>query len=345
MISHTGKAWGVLLGLLIMPIFAHAQLLTGFERPLNLTTRPEYPKAGDSVTLSVQSYGIDLDRSVVIWYADGKEIARGNSMNETIVAAGKLGSATEITVIAEEESGLIGSASATIRPAEVDLLWESDSYVPPYYRGRNFAGAESVIRAQAVVRFVTPDGVELPESSIVYAWNRGSTRIATGRGRSSVTFPGPALFGGETLTVTAESIDGRFHGKASARIDSVEPTLELYENHPLFGVLYHRALTGSAVTLEREQKVSGIPYFAHMKSLNDEDLVYEWTVAGLKLRPDPEEPQTLTVASKGYAGPVAIRLVLTSTKNWFLKAEAAWELVFSESGSIFGGADPFAPQP
>jgi hypothetical protein len=183
----------------------------------------------------------------------------------------------------------------------------------------------------------------VPENSIIYSWNKGSTRIASGRGRSSVSFSGPAFFGNETLSVTAESLDGIYYGRASVQIAGAESTLELYENHPLFGVLYHRALVGSVSTLEREQKVTAVPYFAHITTPNDEDLVYEWTVGSLKLRPDPDHPDTLTVTSNGYSGPARIELSLTSAKNWFLKATGSWELVFSESGSFFNGDDPFVP--
>lgn len=345
MISHTGKAWGFLLCVLFVSSFAHAQLLTGLERPLNLTMTPTYPVAGDAIHFSVQSYGVDLDRSSIVWYADGKEIARGNGLREAEATAGALGSATKITVVAEEPNGLIGSAEAVIRPTEVDLLWHADSYAPPYFRGRVFAGAGSTIRAQAIVRFVNADKTVVAENNIVYQWYVDSTQIATGRGRSSVSLPAPTIFGNATLTVIATSVDGIYRGQASTRIASTDPVLELYENHPLFGILYHRALVGSATTLEREQKVTAIPYFAHISDLNDSDLVYAWNAEGLALQADTEHPETLTVTTSGYAGPVDISLSLTSMQNWFLKAEGSWELIFAEGTTIFDRLNPFAPNP
>lgn len=337
MASHTGKAWGVLLCALIVPLFSYAQVsLTGLERPLDLTMVPEYPAPGDSVTLTISSYGVDLDRSAIVWYADGKEIAHGNGLTTTNVTAGKLGTAADITIVAQEQEGLIGSAHATIRPTEVDLLWESDSYAPPYFRGRTLAGTNATIRAQAVARFVRPDGSTIAEDGIVYSWYRGTTRIASGRGRSSVNTSGPSLFGSDTLSVVAESADGIYHGRASIRIDGVDPTLELYENHPLFGVLYHRALSDSATTLETELKVTAVPYFAHVAVPHDANLTYKWKLESTALAPDPKHPETFTVATKGYTGPVAIELNLTSASDLFLKATNSWKIVFGESGSFFG---------
>lgn len=341
MVSLRRSTWGLLV-LLIVPFFTHAQLLTGLERPLDVSMTPQYPAAGEEVQLSVSSYGLDLDRSAIIWYADGKEIARNTT--ETKVTAGKLGSLINITVVAEETDGLIGSGSARIRPTEVDLIWSSDSYAPPYFKGRKLAGSSARIRAEALVRFVRADGTLIPSNEIIYTWHRGTTRILQGRGRSSVEFAGPALFSSEEVTVSAQSTDGAYVGRASVRISGVDPTLELYENHPLFGVLYHRALTGSVVTAEKEQRVTAVPYFAHVSTPEEKALSYSWSVAGGPVRPNPDEPQNLTVTSNGYAGPARIELDLTSASDLFLKARGSWELVFSES-ALFSGSgsdDPFA---
>lgn len=334
------SAWG-LLAVLVVPAFTHAQLsLTGLERPLDVSMTPQYPAAGEEVKLKVSSYGIDLDRSGIVWYAGGKEIARDT--RETAVTAGKLGSLTDITVVAQEPDGLIGSGSARIRPTEVDLIWSSDSYAPPYFKGRRLAGSSARIRAEAHARFVRPDGSMISSRDIIYSWNRGATRILSGRGRSSVEFAGPALFSSEEVSVIAQSADGAYIGRASVRISGIDPTIELYENHPLFGVLYHRALTGSVATAEKEQKVTAVPYFAHVSTPAEKSLTYEWTVAGSAIAPDPDEPQTLTITSNGYAGPARIGLDITSMDDLFLKARGAWELVFSESSLFSGSGDPFA---
>lgn len=341
MISLRRNAWGLFV-LLIVPVIAHAQLLTGLERPLDVSMVPQYPAAGEEVSLSISSYGVNLDRSAIVWFADGKEIARNTT--EVKVTAGKLGSVMNVTVVAEEPDGLIGSGSARIRPTEVDLIWSSDSYAPPYFKGKRLAGSSARIRAEAIVRFVRPDGTTISSSDIIYTWNRGSARILSGRGRSWVELAGPALFSSEEITIHAQSIDGTYLGRASVRISGVDPTIELYENHPLFGVLYHRALTGSVATAEKEQKVTAVPYFAHISSPSDAALSYRWNIAGLAVKPDPDEPQTVSITTNGYAGPAGIQLDLTSVDDLFLKARGTWELVFSES-VLFSGADsndPFA---
>ena len=322
--------------------FADAQLtLTGLERPLSLSISPQYPAAGDTIRLSLQSYALDLDRSSVVWYANGKEIAKGNGMVSTSVTAGTLGSEIVLDVVAEEESGLVGSAHAEIRPTEVDLLWETDSYVPPFYKGRALAGTSANIRAQAIARFKKTNGTMVPDTDIIFSWYKGATRFASGRGKSMVSFIGPTLFSEDRISVVAESADTTLKGSAQARIVAVDPSAELYENHPLFGVLYHRALVGSVATLENEQKVTAVPYFAHVLSPRDPGLSYEWHVNNSVIAPNPESPDDLIITANGYIGPATIGLSLTSATDWFLRAIGNWTIEFGGNTNGIFGNNPF----
>ncbi|MEK7509603.1 MAG: hypothetical protein AAB605_02720 [Patescibacteria group bacterium] len=335
---------GTLLSLAYAPA-ARAQFsLTGLERPLTLSMTPEYPMSGDTVRLTVQSYGLDLNRSEVVWYENEKEIARGTGVTTASVTAGALGSRTTVEVVAEDEAGLIGSAQATIRPTEVDLLWESDSYVPPFYEGRALPGTSAIIRAQALARFKQTNGTLLPDTSIIYTWYKGNTRMSSGRGRSSFSFPGPTLFGTDDIRVVAESTDGTLRGEARTRIQSVDPSLELYENHPLFGVLFHRALVSGARTTETEEEVVAFAYFAHVESPRDQSLTYVWRVNDQNVTPDPKAPHTLLITTNNYTGPATIELSLTSLTDIFLRATGSWQLTFIQGNATIFGTDPFTNQ-
>ena len=322
--------------------FTSAQLsLTGLERPLSLMMAPEYPAPGENVHLTVQSYGLDLNRSIVVWYENGKEIARGIGVTTATIIAGKLGSRTTIEVVAEDDAGLVGSAQATIRPTEVDLLWQTDSYVPPFYEGRALPGTSATIRAQALARFKQMNGALLPDTSIIYTWYKNGTKIASGRGKSSAMFPGPTLFGSDDIRVVAESADGTLRGATRARITSVDPSVELYENHPLFGTLFHRALAAGARTTETEEEVVAVPYFAHVRSPRDASLSYAWEVNGTPVAADPKVPDTLIITTDGYTGPATITLTLTSLADIFLRATGSWQIIFDQGNSTIFGTDPF----
>ncbi|HWO07726.1 MAG TPA: hypothetical protein VNM40_04075 [Candidatus Paceibacterota bacterium] len=321
--------------------FVEAQSDIIFERQLDLTLTPAHPAPGQTVQLSIQTYALDLRRSMVVWYVNDREILRGIDRREASVVVGNLGTETAIRVIAEDEEGLVATAEAIIRPTEIDLLWEADSYVPPFYGGRTLPGTNSTIRAQAIARFRTPSGAPIDDSNIVYTWYRNDAIVADGRGKSSVTVSGPSLFGADTLRVVAVSADKTLSAETSVRIPAVDPFVMLHENHPLFGVLYHRSLEPGATTLETEQKVTAVPYFADIVSPGEPSLLYEWTVNGATIAPDPEEPQTLTITAEGYTGPADIELSLMSARDIFLHAVGKWQLVFGEQSRFFSGLNPF----
>ncbi len=332
------RSLAVIAFVLLAPL-AHAQ--TGLERELSLTLSPEYPAPGDTVQLSIETFALDLNRSVVVWYVNDTEIARGVGIAESSIQVGAAGTETTVKVVAEDEAGILGSASATIRPSQVDLLWEAAAYAPPFYKGRTLPGSDSPIRAQALARFRTTNGTLVPESNIIYTWYRNGSVATSGRGKSAVTLPGPGLFGSDTIRVTLASVDGSFTGAASTRITSTDPFAMLYENHPLFGILFHRSLEAGANTLETEQKVTAIPYFSNILTPLDPSLNYEWEVNGERIQPDPREPQTLTIATGGYQGPVDIALSIMSSRDIAMRAAGNWRLTFGSGDSLLSGLNPF----
>ncbi|MFZ2886967.1 MAG: hypothetical protein WA021_04075 [Minisyncoccia bacterium] len=313
--------------------FAYAQ--SDFGRELILTISPTYPAPGQTVRLSIKTYALDLDRSTVTWFVNEKEVARGVGLMETTIVAGQYGAESRIDVVAVDEEEVSARATAVIRPTEVDLLWEAASYAPPFYTGRVLPGASSPIRAQAIARFTSADGKPVADKDIVYTWYRNDAVTVSGRGKSSVVVPGPTLFGADIFRVVAVSADKTLSGEASTRIPSVDPFTMLYENHPLFGILYHRSIEPGATTLETEQKVTAVPYFAGIVSPSDPRLMYEWSVNGTRIEPNPQEPQTLTVTANDYRGPATINLSLMSSSDALLRALGEWQLVFGSSDTSF----------
>jgi len=318
--------------------FAHAQL---FARELTLSMSPEYPAPGETVRLSIQTHALDLPRSQVIWYVNKREVGRGFGLSEITAQLGAAGSATEIRVVAEDIEGLIATSETVIRPTEVDLLWEATSYVPPFYEGRPLPGGSTPIRAQAVARLRASGGALIPERDIVYTWYRNNTIVSSGRGKSSALLPGPLLFGADSIRVTVESADRTLKGAAQTRIVAVEPFLSFHEDHPLFGVLYHRSLEGSVNTLETELDVTAVPYFADITSPSDQALIYEWKMNDYTITADPVDPQTLALAANGYRGAVNVTLALTSARDIAMRAVGSWTLVFGAADTGFFGQNPF----
>lgn len=338
---------GQFLFLALLCFFSAAPVLAqeiplSIDRPVVLRLIPEYPHPGEPVVVRAESSSLNMGTAAFTWYQNGKEITRGEGVNEIQFTAGDLGSKTSVAITVSDGE-VTTNATLTFRPAIVDIVWESDAYAPPFYRGRVFPGPESAIKARAIVRFIGENGLALPESTITYNWYRNGTYVASasGRGRSSITIPAPSLSATDTITVRAEALNAQFVTEISEKIPGKDPALLLYENHPLFGVLFHRALQGSAPTFETEQSVYVVPYFANVATARDANLRYSWTVNGIPAQPDPQNPQGLTITAGEYEGPASIAIELTSITNMFLRSTGVWELIFGGTGQSTPTSGPF----
>lgn len=320
----------------------HAQIAPPTESGrIIISITPDSPLPGSIVRLSAAGGMTDLEHSDITWYADKEAIAEGFGLTEASISVGSLGSEVDVVVIAQSSDGTSATGEAFISPAEVAIVWESDSYTPPFYKGRALPSAGTKIRMQAVARLILPDGSSVPESDIIYTWRRNGSVIqtASGRGRSFAIFPAPALFGKDSFGVETVSADGTRSGKADVTISSVEPVLALYENHPLFGILYSDAFGQMTSVRDPEMTFAAVPYFAQANSADDPQLVYGWRVNGQQIPADYSRPSEITISGGASGGGADISLSLTRARNWYMKADGAWRFLLPAGGGE--GTDPF----
>jgi len=326
------------LTFLLLAVSTHAQIDFGVDFSISLT--PAHPSPGEIVRLEVSSALLDLQIGEIIWYANEKEIARGPGKTTIELTAPALGAQTRVRALYIEEGFERAKADSTIRPVEIDLLWESDSYTPPWYKGRALPSAGTNVRLEAIPRFVRTDGTRVNSADIIFTWKRNGYAIpgTSGRSRSKVLIESPALFATDDISVEARSADGVFAGEASVRIPSSEPVLSLYENHPLFGVLHHNALSAANQLEEEEISFTAIPYFADATSPRDQALVYEWRVSTNVIPNDPAQPNEITINAEGSSGNAQIDLSLSHATNFFMQVAEMWNVIL---GAGEGLQNPF----
>jgi hypothetical protein len=329
------------IGVLLLATPAYAQLgLPGIENALMIGLTPAHPGPHDHVHLTVQSSAIDLSQSAITWSSNGTVMAQGMGVTSADVVAGALGTQTKIGVEADAPDGTIARAQAVIAPTEVDLLFEADSYVPPFYKGRALPSANTNVIVQAIPHFVNPDGSEMAAAKLVYTWKKDGQVMGTlsGTGKSSAIIPAPLLYGSDDISVDVASADNTLSGTASVNVASVDPGVVLYEDHPLYGILYNNALRASTFIPESEMTFAAVPYFAAIGSPNDSTLQYAWNINGAAIAADPKDPSEITINANNSSGIALIGLELTDAINYFLDAKGGWSVTLS---SVSGGGDAF----
>lgn len=130
-----------------------------------LATNPTLPGPFEKVTLSLESYVVNLDTSGITWIVDGQQIAAGVGQKNITVATRDIGDPllVEVRVQWNQIDTLV--KRVRIEPSYVDLLWEAvNSYVPPFYRGKALPTSESYLRVVAL-----PSGL-IGNDQYVYTW-------------------------------------------------------------------------------------------------------------------------------------------------------------------------------
>ncbi len=315
---------------------AHAQFepLT-FGTNLSIGLSPHHPRPGDAVHLTADGTGILLSDSAIVWRANGKVIAQGIGATAANVVAGALGSETNVEIDVAMSDGSVRSAQAILAPTELDVLISSDSYTPSFYRGRALPSGGTNLVAQALARFERADGTFIADSDITYTWKRDGEVLGglSGRGKSNAVIPVMHLFTGNVITVDAASSDNTRSGETTVSLPTITPVLDLYEDHPLYGILYNKALGASAFIPEPEMVFAATPYFAQATSASDANFSYAWRVNDTPISPSTVSPNEITINASNSSGEANIALEVTHATNYFMYSKATWNITFSSGGS------------
>ncbi len=325
--------------LLLVPSLSYAQL----QDRLTIEIGPSFPESFTPLSLNVRSISLDLSRARISWFVNNSLVLEGEGETRASATTGALGTKTTITVEAEGEDGEFLSATRTIQPAEVDLVWESNSYAHPFYRGKRLASSGSSVFVEAIPQLVNASGAHIPNRDIVFTWRRNDAVVTavSGRGKSSATFQGPELFGTDTVTVEAASTDSVMIAASTILIQSTEPFLSLYEDHPLFGILFHRAIPDESSFADSEVTLFATPYFAGVLSADDSRLSYAWRVNRAVIAPDKDHPSHITLSADGSDGVARVELSVSHATDYVMNAQGLWRLVLngglsSTANDLFG---------
>lgn len=336
------RALLVLLTIFMCAEGAVAQEIFSRDRA-TIHVSPAFPEAGTPLSLSVKTISTPLEQAYIRWFVDGALIAEGDGMSEAIAETKGLGTQTTISVEVLSNNVLL-TATRTIQPAQVDIVWESNSYIPPLYRGRPLASPGTVIKAEAIPRLIRTDGSLIPTKDIMFTWRKNDAVVSSvsGRGKNRIVLPAPELFGSDSVSVEASSLDDSLIAAAQIVVPSQDPFVLLYQDHPLFGSLLHRALTSETTFTDLEVTLTAVPFFSLASSADDSRLEYAWSVNGATVPTDATSPSRIIINAERSSGTARLALSVTHSANYLMDAVGTWRLIFAETAGARGGSGLFA---
>ena len=290
--SKTQKIYIYLLALLFaaVPFGLSGQGLPGFGGNITLTVTPEFPRANEEVTVSARGFSIDLDRAEVSWTLNGK--LEKKAVGGTIFSfrTESLGKTSALMVTVKSLSQGSFKETLTIRPAEVDVLWEALTYTPPFYKGKRMLSSSGTITVTAMPSFVVASGKTLDSAALVYSWEQDGKNLLSqsGFGKQSIVLSSPPLFQESLVSVEVSSLDKSIRARRTIVLAPVEPKVVFYEKHPLKGILYAHVVEKTFTLLKEEFVLRAEPFFFPKNILKDDTSNFSWSVNSADALPQKE---------------------------------------------------------
>lgn len=252
---------------------------------------PELPGPGE--TFTARAYNPPQGTTSFEWRVNGKVVDQART-GGIVLTAGSAGEETVLELLFLGE-GELAQATKVVVPHDIALVWEGNSYTPPFYTGRPLVTPESTVTVTAIPR-VFSNGAPLSPSTLEYRWfmDGSKTPFRSGVGVRSVTVKPPFFGRAFSVSVEVEGAQGAF-GRASALLTPARPELLVFEDAPLLGPLVNREVRGG-VSGETEARFVVFPLFTD----GLETPPYQWEVNGETVEPG-ENPRMISFrkASEG----------------------------------------------
>lgn len=260
--------------LLLIPIYRSvAQEIVG---SFSLILSPSTPKPKQVVDISIDAPGVDLDASNIKWDVNGVNIKSGQGEKNLTITAGDLGQQTNVRATVTSPIGTF-TMSEIINPSEIDVLWQGDTYSPPFYKGRPLWTHQSQITLVAMPHVII-SGVEKSPSALVYKWTKNGTVLGniSGVGKNSLTLTDSILSKPQTIKVDALTDKNTLLASQTLEITPLSPTLLVYEDSPLYGILFHKEVGSGYAIKSQEVTFTAFPLFFSTSNRLNSLIQYTW---------------------------------------------------------------------
>jgi hypothetical protein len=297
----------VLLAFFYIVNIAFAQeYISNSVSSIDLSFSPFSPSAGDSVILTVSSDSLDLNSSKIVWYIDN--VARKEAASQSITIKTKSsGEKTSVKVVVETSDGIIKEVSREISPGGVDLIVEPIAYTMPFYKGKPYFIKEGMAKIIAVPDVVV-NGVKVSNKNLSFKWSRDNTVLGSnsGRGQNTIVINSSIPIRDIIIGVEISDVDGNVLGEKSKKIILDDPKILFYENSPLYGVLYNKAIINSYYLGTREElRIAAKPFSFSFLTDTSSDVSFSWSINDSEVLPTGKINEMLlkqtTVGAKGVA--------------------------------------------
>lgn len=224
----------------------------------SLKLSPEVPKPGGQLEASFHHSTENITQLNFKWYKNGILHKSGLGVSSANFKAPEVGQKLTISVVATNNTGGEYQENKEIVPAEVDVLWETDTYTPILYKGKSLHTPNSIVKlvANPSVGTGNPDGFD-------YTWyyqNQEQTALS-GTGKRIVSLDSGGTTKDLEIKVEVFNPNTGAVGVGQVTIESSQPEVVFYKLDPLYGVSYNSILGPNTELEGVDLSIVAEPYY------------------------------------------------------------------------------------
>jgi hypothetical protein len=258
--------------IIFLPFYAIAQdarVNVVIDSSTSLSLSPATPGPNTSVQARLQSSALDLDASTITWTINGRTINSGVGLKQFNFTTGDIDARMVLTARIDSDRGTF-TKTAIIEVGSVDLLWQGEGYVAPFYKGRTLWGNQTGLTFYAIP--------SVSGSNLVYRWTLDGKVQGNSSGVGKNTFFISDSILGLPRAVKIEIVrdQSTVLATASVTISPISPYIHAYEFSPLYGYLFQKEVGSLYAMKEREITFAAFPYFFGPQNRGHQNFGYSW---------------------------------------------------------------------
>lgn len=225
-----------------------------------------------------------------------------------------------------------GFAFAQTAPGTVDMIIEPMSYTPAFYKGRSLFINQGTARIIAIPN-ITVNGKRLDVKNLTFKWTKDDIVLSTDTitGNNVITINGSVPIRDINIDVQALDSSGNVLAQNSRTLSTNDPKVLFYENSPLYGVLFNRAISANYSLGGREElNIIAKPYFFDVSTQDSDDLDYKWSVNGNPVVLSGPKNEFLLKRTASGAGSASVSLDVSNLVRIFQFTNSSFNLTFGQ---------------
>lgn len=306
------------------------------EANLSVSLTPEIPGPNEDVSAEIISFETNLDKANVIWRINGNIVSSGTGKRKIFFKTGNLGATTNLSLTVTTIEGVTINRQITIRPTSVDIIWEAETYTPPFFKGKSLFSHESLITFTAIPSITGQNGSTPSPQNLIYTWKRNGSALPdfSGYGKNTYKYKSGIISRPVQIEVVVTSPNSDSLGRGFATVYPIDPLVVFYEKNPLYGIMFNKSISGN-IKLEdkREIEIVALPLFFSGKTISNNKIVYDWKINNGTIDSKTLERSKIFRPIENTSGSSIISVSAQNTDGLLQTADKGFNLEFTTNES------------